>query len=105
MKIMIDEVFVPIQGYENYEISNFGRVLNTDTNRDLLSTPCSSGKLKVTLSKKNVRRVFLVHRLVAQAFFLNYREDRAVDHVNSNYEDNTVLNLTLSHKGCRTRKS
>lgn len=93
----IDEVWVGIDNLPNYEVSNYGRVVNINTGRDLNPYPDKrTGLLRVALYHKGVRSDVLVHRLVAAAFFLNYAPNIEVKHRNGNKEDNTVYNLTLA---------
>lgn len=99
MMAVVEEVFVPIEGFENYEVSNFGRVVNTDTGRDLKGTLKGSGlRLGVDLCKDGVRTHFYIHRLVAQAFFLNYDDDLEVLLISDDPYDCGVRNITLSDK-------
>jgi len=91
----MDELFVPIEGYPNYEVSNYGRVVNVRFDRDL-KTKIRRGWAAVCLYHEGVARTFSLHRLVAQAFFLNYLEGEGVEHINGNHEDNAVSNLHLT---------
>jgi len=95
----LDEIWVEI-GIGAYEVSNFGRVMNGNTGRDLKPSPDKNGYLRVALHHGGKRYDAFVHRLVARAFFLNYKKGVEVKHKNENKSDNTVLNLTLGG-GCR----
>ena len=95
----LDEIWVEI-GLGAYEVSNYGRVVNANTGRDLTPSPDKNGYLRVALYHKGIRHDVYVHRLVARAFFLNYAKGVEVKHKNENKQDNTVLNLTLG-AGCR----
>lgn len=95
----LEEVWVLV-GIGEYEVSNFGRVMNGSTGKDLKPVPNKKGYLKVALHHGGKRQDAFVHRLVARAFFLNYEQGRQVRHKNGNRSDNTVLNLTLG-VGCR----
>ena len=97
--VEMDEIWVEI-GVGAYEVSNFGRVVNANTGRDLTPSPDKNGYLRVALYHKGVRHDVFVHRLVARAFFLNYKPGVEVKHINDNHAENTVLNLTLGG-GCR----
>lgn len=94
-----EEIWVEV-GVGAYEVSNFGRVVNANTGRDLTPSPDKKGYLRVALYHKGKRHDVPVHRLVARAFFLNYAPGVEVKHKNENLEDNSVLNLTLG-RGCR----
>ena len=91
----LDEIWVEI-GVGAYEVSNFGRVVNGNTGRDLTPYPDKrSGYLRVALYYNGERHDVFVHRLVARAFFLNYAPGVEVLHKNEDKMDNSVLNLTL----------
>lgn len=96
---VVDEIWVEV-GIAAYEVSNFGRVINAKTGRELKASPDKNGYLRVALYNNGERHDVYVHRLVARAFFLNYRAGIEVKHVNDTKEDNSVLNLTLG-AGCR----
>jgi hypothetical protein len=87
------EIWKEIKGFENYEISNFGKIKNTLTEK-ILSPKDEGGYLRITLvnSKKN-RKTFLVHRLVAQAFIPNPENKATVNHKDKDRKNNCVENL------------
>ena len=97
--VELDEIWVEI-GIGAYEVSNFGRVVNGNTGRDLKPSPDGNGYLRVVLYYNGKRHMVYVHRLVARAFFLNYAKGVEVKHKNGDKNDNSVLNLTLGG-GCR----
>jgi hypothetical protein len=47
----------------------------------------------IAIKFRGVRRKYLVHRLVAQAFVPGYAPDLSVNHINCNKQDNRVENL------------
>lgn len=96
----LEELWVTFDLLPNYAVSNYGRVVNVKTNRDLRPSADANGYMRVALYNKGVRHETYVHRLVAKAFFLNYEEGVEVKHKNRVFTDNTVLNLTLGEK-CR----
>lgn len=89
-----EEIWVEV-GIGYYEVSNFGRVVNGKTGRDLKPSADGKGYMRVALYYKGVRHDVFVHRLVARAFFLNYGPGVEVRHINGDKKENTVLNLTL----------
>lgn len=93
---MIEEFWESIEEYPNYAISNYGTVINLKTEKELKQTKNAKGYLTVRLSKTGQRTTFLIHNLVAGAFFLNYKKGAKVRHKNGIKSDNTVLNLTLT---------
>lgn len=97
----VDEIWVTFDLLPRYEISNYGRVCNRETGRDLTPSRDKNGYLKVGLSHNGTKHYVYVHRLVAKAFFLNYKNGIEVKHINGDKSDCSVLNLTLGGK-CRT---
>ena len=88
MKIDIKQ----INGYEKYFITNYGVVINNETNR-VLKQEVSRGYLRVTLSENNVQKKFLVHRLVAKHFLLKDISKNFVNHIDGNKLNNNIENL------------
>lgn len=85
-------MYKPIKNFENYHISNTGKVLNTDTNR-FRKTFESNGYEKVNLVKNYKETRFYIHRLVAEAFIPNPENKIQVNHINGNKFDNNAENL------------
>ena len=83
------ENFHTINNYENYSVSNFGRVINNKTNR--LLKPSGGKYLHVTLSVNNVQKSFNVHRLVAETFI--GLSDKQVNHIDGDSHNNKLSNL------------
>lgn len=83
----------PIEGYENYSVSDTGLVKNTRTGRILAFTKDKDGYLSAGMPKNGKVQKFRVHRLVAQAFIPNPNRLATVDHKNGNKEDNNASNL------------
>lgn len=100
---VMDEYWVTLDGLPNYSISNYGRVVNNLTERELKPRPNANGDLIVSLYHNGKRYDTYLRRLVALCFFLNYREGIEVKHINGNQNDCSVLNLTLG-VGCREGK-
>lgn len=98
MKNIINEIWRPIKGYENYEVSNLGRVksLNyhrTDKEQIMKSYTTKKGYLRINLLKNGKGTKFLIHRLVAEAFIPNPDNKPCIDHINTVRDDNRVENL------------
>ena len=103
----MEEIWKDVVGYEGlYQVSNFGNVKSVDRVIMRSSTPQpikgrivhqgiqNTGYKIVTLWNKKERKVFLVHRLVADAFIPKtdlFRNN--VDHINGIRVDNRVENL------------
>ena len=93
---MLEEQWVPLSGYPNYEVSNYGRVTNVNTGRDISPYPDKrTGILRVAIYRNGSRKDVQLKRLVAKCYFLNYQDDSKVNHRNNNKADCSVLNLTL----------
>ena len=96
------ETFLPVKGYPNYEVSNFGRVRTVKRNTFLVPTkmPPTTGhsnpnKWRITLCKEGKRYNTNIHTLVGRAFLPGYKEGLLILHKNEdlsfpeiNYADN-----------------
>ena len=96
------EVWKPISGFENYKISNLGRIKNTVFRnryttmlKERILTPSKNGRgyLFVYLSKNDNRKMKTIHRLVAEAFIENPNGYPVINHRDGNKENNFVDNL------------
>jgi hypothetical protein len=87
-----NENWSDIEEFENYEVSNLGRVRNIKTRR-ILKTCNHGGYVIVGLSSKCKRKTFPVHRLVAKAFIPNPENKPHVNHIDKNTLNNNVNNL------------
>lgn len=94
--IILDELWVGFDEFPNYQVSNYGRVVNIQTGHELSHRVDYNGFHCVALYRNGKRTDAMVHRLVAKAFFLNYQEGYEVRHKNWDRDDNSVLNLTLT---------
>lgn len=92
IKLLPNEVFKPIQDYENlYWVSNMGRVSN---GRKILKTFIQNGGyVALKLTKESKAKHFTIHRLVARTFIPNINNKTEVNHLNGIKTDNTVSNL------------
>lgn len=101
------EVWKDIKNYEGlYQVSDLGNVRSLDhyasngkknilyLGKNLKGT--LDGKkqyLQVTLSKNDINKKALIHRLVAEAFIPNEDNKREVNHINGIKTDNRLNNL------------
>ena len=86
-----NEKWTNIEEFENYEVSNLGRVKNKKTGR-ILKACNHGGYFVVGLSKTKVKTMQL-HRLVAKAFISNPESKPHVNHIDKNPLNNNVNNL------------
>lgn len=91
-----------IKNYDNYEISNYGRVRSiqrkTSDERNIKEKILSpytdwNGYLKVRLYNNNGSKKFFVHRLVAFHFLKNINNYEQINHKDENKKNNCVENL------------
>jgi len=113
-----NEMWKDIDGYEGlYRISNFGRVLSVGKlyrnclnnklypRREKLLKPKlnADGYYSVCLYKsKNIKKISLVHRLVACAFLANHENKPTVNHKDGCKTNNSACNLEWATKSEQT---
>ena len=81
-----------IINFENYQISDDGRVWSKKSNKWLKPIDVNGYK-KASLYKNGKEYQRLVHRLVAEAFIPNPNNYDEINHINENKSDNRVENL------------
>lgn len=88
------EIWRPISGYENYTVSNQGRVKNIRTNIMRNLSTDTDGYHFIQLSKNGHVKGFRVHRLVALAFIGDPPVGHElINHKDGNRQNNCVENL------------
>lgn len=86
------EIWKPVKGYEGiYEVSNKGRVQNSS--HYILKPFDNGGYLRVGLTKDKVRKKYLVHKLVAEAFLPSVEGNLEINHKDLNKKNNSSDNL------------
>lgn len=93
-----DEIWKNVPGYDKYYISNYGRVKNLDykrSGREVIMLPgrIRNGYIVVVLSQNAVRKTYLLHRLVAEAFIPNPNNNPQVNHKDGDKTNNHISNL------------
>lgn len=98
------EEWRPIPGYENYQVSSFGRVKNS---REWLlkCQPNNKGYLVAPLHNNNHCKTIAVHRLVALAFLPNPNKLASINHKDEDKTNNHVENLEWCTAKYNTRYS
>ena len=90
---MDGEIWKPIVGYENYEVSNFGRIKKRhNIIKPILNT--KHDRYYITLWANGKRKNFILSRIVAHAFCDGYDENHnKVNHLDGNTHNNSAENL------------
>ncbi len=92
----MEEVWCKIIDFDNYEVSNMGRVRSLQYNKEriLKIQVCRLGYHNVRIYGEPQKWTdFKVHRLVAKHFIPNPRMLEEVDHIDCNKANNMVSNL------------
>ena len=87
------ETFVKIEGFENYEVSNLGKVRNIKSGIVLKPWVTKDGYLRHCLYKHNKQKKLLLHRIIATAFIDNPGKKPQVNHIDENKLNNDLSNL------------
>ncbi len=87
------ENWASIDGYLNYQVSWWGRVVNTKTGRILKPGTCAGGYLTVCLSKDGRTKTHKIHKLVAREWVSNPEGKGCVDHRDGDPTNNHHENL------------
>ena len=93
---MNKEVWKDIKEYEGlYQVSNQGRVKSLKYGKERILKPerTHNGYLRVGLLKNRNRKMFMVHRLVGQAFLTNSHNLPQINHKDEDRTNNRVENL------------
>jgi hypothetical protein len=93
---MTKESFRFIKNYENYMVSDLGRVFSIKRNKFLKLRINKEGYYYVILCKYGIVKYFTVHRLVGLHFLKNPENKGCIDHINNNKLDNTINNLRFA---------
>lgn len=97
------EIWKPIKNYEGlYEVSNLGNIRSISnrwgtrqTFRELKQQLTNKGYKRVSLSKENKHKTFLVHRLVFEAFNGRIGKNYEINHIDKNRSNNSLENLEI----------
>jgi hypothetical protein len=81
-----------VKGFENFAVSNFGRVFNIFSGRMINSFKSNTGYLRIQLRNEKGYKNFYVHRLVLLNF-IGEKKGLVVNHKNGDKFDNRFENL------------
>jgi len=87
------ETFIRIEGYDNYEVSNYGDVMITHNGKILKQRKRKDGYKDTGLRKNGKVHTLNIHRLVAKAFLNNPKKKQFVDHIDNCKTNNNIKNL------------
>lgn len=99
--MVLEETWVTFDAIPRYSVSDYGRVINNETGRELKAQMDPNGFLHVTLYRNGIPHKGLLHRLVAKAFLLNYEPGVQIDFINGIKHDCAAINLQIAERGCR----
>lgn len=95
------EIWKDIIGYDQYQVSNYGRVkttANSATRKERILKPLKHprGYFRVALWKDNKSKFFFIHRLVAEYFMDNPESKPTINHIDGDKSNNHIDNLEWS---------
>ena len=93
------EVWEPVPGYEDYEVSSYGRVWSKKRRILMKQKLNKTGYVSVSLMKDGIPKFFLIHRLVASVFIDNPYGLPTVNHKDEDKTNNIVENLEWCSQG------
>jgi len=82
-----------VAGYDKYVIYEDGSVYNTKRNKQIKPQLMKNGYVQIKLSKNNRRKLYYLHRLLAESFIDNTENKPQVNHKNGIKNDNRLCNL------------
>lgn len=95
-----------VKGYENiYGITSCGKVWSYKYKKFLKPAANRDGYLRVKLYKDNEKKIYYIHRLVAEAYIPNIDNLPEVDHIDNDKSHNYVNNLQWITRRDNNRKS
>lgn len=100
-----NEQWRSIKEFDNYLVSNKGRIMNGKTGKILKPADNGHGYEIVDLYQNGKRKKLRVHRLVAQAFIDNPNNLETINHIDENKHNNCVENLEWMSNGDNIRYS
>lgn len=102
---MKNEVWKDIEGFDNYQVSNLGRVINIKKRLVMKQRPTKAGYLQVRLYKDGIPSYLFVHRLVCKHFLSTWDPELQVDHIDEDKTNNNVTNLRMvtQHENTKLR--
>jgi hypothetical protein len=97
------ETWLPVKDFNDYEVSNYGRVRSLKTNTIMKSYTTKNGYQQIKLFSKSKHHPRYIHRLVAAAFFDCDYEEFEINHIDGDKENNFIGNLEWCKHSENTR--
>jgi len=90
-----NEIWKEVQGFEDYQISNFGQVKSLKFRKERILKPCNiNGHLSVVLYVDGKCFSFMVYKLIYETFTCDkLKDNECIHHKNENSLDNNLNNL------------
>ena len=95
MNNLVNEIWKEIPDYENYKVSNLGRVKSLKFGKEKILKNCtdSNGYLSICLSRDSKQHRYRIHRLVYESFKGKIPEELVINHIDENIKNNRLTNL------------
>ena len=94
---MAKEIWIEIEGYLGYKVSNLGNIKSCKFNKEILLKQrlTSKGYKRVNLYSNNICKTFFTHTIVANNFIFNENPKikLTVNHIDGNKVNNNASNL------------
>lgn len=90
-----DEKWRFVPEFEDYIVSDHGRIVNLETDRFVTGTVKHNGSIQVCLTNQYGSKLFYLHRLVAELYFDEFEEGMYVRHLDRDKSNNHVYNLLV----------
>lgn len=87
------EIFIVINSFNNYAISNYGRIFNLKKKTYITPVLNENGQLVYTFCQNNFKKTFKIDRLVALYFLENEEQKNSIKHKDNNLLNNKVDDL------------
>lgn len=102
----MEEIWKDIEGFEDYCVSNKGRIASRKKGKMVILTPSIDidGYYQTSIYNKTERKSVRLHSLVAKYFIGKPSEGEVVDHIDRNKLNNDVSNLRYIDRAENTRR-
>lgn len=97
------EYWAEIEDFPRYLVSSHGRITNRESNR--IHYPTVANRPHTTLTNEFEQKQFVVHNLVACAFFREEARGCKISHIDGDRTNNAVWNLEIVGPDKRVRGS